>query len=150
MKKILFSLIVCVFCLSSCSPLKEVQYTGVKGFNVQKINTTGIEGDVILGVKNPNTFGFAIYPSEFDVTYSGVYLGKAKLMKRVFIKRNTEENYNFHLSSDFKDVNLMDVVKLLSGATFKNQIEIKGELKAGKWWMKKKYPVDLKERIKLN
>jgi LEA14-like dessication related protein len=121
MKKIIVVL-WSVFVLSSCYNLKEVQYTGVQGFKVDRISTSGLEGDVILGVKNPNTFGFSIYKSEFDVTYSGVYLGKAKLAKRVFIKGKTEENYGFHLVSDFKDVNLLDVMKLLSGASFKNQI----------------------------
>lgn len=150
MKRIVLVLAVFVFCMSSCTQLKEVQYTGIKGFNVQRISTSGIEGDVILGIKNLNSFGFAIYPSEFDVTYSGIYLGKARMTKRVFIKRNMEESYSFHLNSDFKNVNLMEVMKLLGGATFKNQIEVKGEIKAGRFLMKKRFPVDLKEKIKLN
>ena len=150
MKRLILFLISSVFVFSSCHDMKEVQCTGVKGFKVDRISTSGLEGDIILGVKNPNDFGFSIYRSEFDVTYSGVYLGKARLSKRVFIRRHAEENYNFHLVSDFKNVNLLDVMKLLNGASFKNLVEVKGDLKAGKFYMKKRFPVDLKEKINLN
>lgn len=144
--------ILFVFCLilfSSCH-YKELQCTSVSGFKVNKINTEGIDADIILGIKNPNRLDFSIYKSTFDITYSGIYLGKAKLRKRVHIHANREENYSFNLKNDFKDVNLMDIMKLLAGATFKNTIEVKGDLKVGKFYLKKKIPVDLKEKLGMN
>ena len=142
--------LVISFCFTNCRDIKEVQSTGVKGFKVNKINTEGIDGDILIGIKNPNAFGFSIYKSEFDVTYSGVYLGKAKLTKRVHINASAEEVYSFNLKNDFKGANLMDVMKLLSGAAFKNSIEVKGDLKVGKLFIKKRIPVDIKEKINLN
>jgi LEA14-like dessication related protein len=141
---------VCLIFLASCSGMKEVQCTGVKGFTVSRIDTKGIDGQVLLGVKNPNSFGFSIYKSEFDITYGGIYLGKAKLAKRVHIHKNAEETYEFHLTKDFKDINLLDVMKLLNGASLKNSIEVKGDLKVGKFLIKKKIAVDVKEKVKLN
>lgn len=135
---------------SSCRSLKELECTGVTGFKVNKISTEGIDGDIRLSIKNPNKVGFSIYKSEFDIRYSGVYLGKAKLLKKVHIKANKEETYSFNIKNDFKDVNLIDVMKLLGGATFKNQIEVKGDLKVGKIYIKKKIPVDLKEKLSLD
>ena len=135
---------------TSCRNYKEVQITGVKGFNVNKINAEGIDGDILIGIKNPNNFGFSIYKSEFDVNYSGVYLGKAKLTKRVRISANKEEVYSFNLKNDFKGANLSDVMKLLGGAMFKNTIEVTGNLKVGKFYVKKKIPVKISEKIKLN
>jgi len=149
-----FSFLLCfvlfLFSFSSCKDFKEVQCTGVKGFKVNTITTSGIDGDIMIGIKNPNTFGFSIYKSEFDVTYSGVYLGKAKLTKRVHINANTENTYSFNLKNDFKGANIMDVMKLLNGAVFKNSIEVKGDLKVGKLFIKKRIPVDVKEKINLN
>lgn len=133
-----------------CRTMKDVQCTGVEGFKINKIGMEGIDGDLILKLKNPNNFGFFIYKSEFDVTYSGIHLGKARLDKNVRIRRNAEENYSFHLIKDFKDVNLLDVMKLLNGATFKNTIEVKGDLKVGKFYFKKRVPVDVKEKLGLN
>jgi len=138
------------FLLSSCGNFKELQCTGVTGFKVNKITTEGIDAEIELGIKNPNTMGFSIYKSEFDIVYSGVKLGRAKLLKRVHIKGHQERSYAFALRNDFKDVNLLDVMKLLSGATFKNTIEVKGDLYVGKFYLKKKIPIDVKEKVGLN
>ena len=143
MKKQLFFLLGII---SSCKDFKEAEVTGVKGFKIKKMNTEGIDADVILGVKNPNSIGFSIYPSEFDITFSGVNLGKAKLKKRVHIDANCEKPYVFELKSTFKDINLLDLTKLLSGSKL-GQMEVKGELKAGKFWLKKSFPVNHTEKI---
>jgi LEA14-like dessication related protein len=135
--------------LCSCRDLRDVQVTGIKGFTVNKISTEGIDGNILLGIKNPNNFGFSIFRSEFDVMYSGVYLGKAKLSKRVRIKANAEENYSFNLKSDFKNTNLLDIAKLLNGASFRNKLEVKGDLRAGKLFVYRSFPVDVQEQIKL-
>jgi len=146
-----FSLIVFSLLLfNSCTNFKELQCTGLTGFKVHKITTEGIDAEILLGIKNPNAYGFSIYKSEFDITYSGVYVGKAKLIKKVKIRANEEKTYSFVLRNDFKDVNLMDVMKLLSGATFKNLLEVKGELKVGKVFIKKRIPIDMKEKVGLN
>ncbi|WP_317899582.1 LEA type 2 family protein [Aurantibacillus circumpalustris] len=143
-------LAVSLLLFTNCRDYKEIQTTGVKGFKVNKISTEGIDGDIMIGIKNPNNFGFSIYKSAFDVNYSGVYLGKAKLTKRVHISANEEEVYSFNLKNDFKGANLPDVMKLLSGAMFKNTIEVRGNLKVGKFHFKKKIPIKISEKVKLN
>jgi LEA14-like dessication related protein len=134
--------------LYSCKDFKEAQVTGVKGFKVNKIDSKGINADLLLGIKNPNNIGFSIYKSEFDVIYNGINLGKARSSKRVHIKANTEETYSFNLKSDFKDINLMDIMKLVQGGG-NGMVQVKGDLKAGKFYLKKKFPVDVKEKAQL-
>lgn len=134
--------------LSSCK-FQELECTGLEGFKVHKISTEGIDSEILLKIKNPNKAGFSIYPSAFDITYSGIYIGKARLLKKVKIKGNQEQSYSFQLQNSFKDVNVLDVMKLLSGMRFKNLLEIKGELKVGKFYIKKRIPIDMKERIGL-
>jgi LEA14-like dessication related protein len=131
---------------TSCKDFKEAQCTGVKGFKINKIGPQGIDADILLGIKNPNQMGFSIYRSEFDVIYSGINLGKAKLSKRVRIAANTEKTYSFNLKSNFKDANPMDVMKLVGGGG-KGMIEVIGDLKAGKFYLKKRFPVKIKERV---
>jgi len=149
-RSLIFVVLATLLFFTNCSNFKEVQCTGVKGFKTNKIGTDGIDGDILIGIKNPNAFGFSIYKSEFDVTYSGIYLGKAKLTKRVRIKANAEEIYSFNLTNDFKDIKLTEVMKLLGGAIFKSTIEVKGDLKVGKLLVRKKIPVDIKEKVNLN
>jgi LEA14-like dessication related protein len=148
--KQLLLIFVCIFSLTACRDFKEVQCTGVKGFKVNQVNMQGIDADIMLGIKNPNRIGFSIYKSTFDVTYAGVYLGKAKLSKRVHIDANTEAIYSFNLKSDFKGANLPDIIKLVSGAIGRGMVEVKGDLKAGKFLLRKKFPVNVKERVGLN
>jgi LEA14-like dessication related protein len=145
--RFLACILASLYFLTACKDFKEVQCTGVKGFKINTINTQGINADILLGIKNPNNMGFSIYKSEFDVVYSGVHLGKAKLTKRVHINANAEETYSFNLKSDFKNINLAEIMKLMSAGNARSVVEVKGDLKAGKFYMKKKFPVDVKERV---
>jgi LEA14-like dessication related protein len=136
-----------VFLLFSCKEYQEIKVSEVKNFRLTKISKEAIEGEVILGISNPNTAGFSIYPSEFDVTYSGINLGKARLYKRVHIGPHTEKDYVFKLRSDLKGVNIMDLTGLFGGKL--GSIEVKGDLKAGKFFLKKRFPVNIKQKIDL-
>lgn len=149
--KNIYLLLVCVFVLglAGCRNFKEVQCTGVSGFKVNQVNSQGIDADIMLMVKNPNKIGFSIYPSKFDVSYNGIYLGKARLSKRVHIRANAEESYAFNLKSDFKNFNLADVMKLVSGISGRGMVEVKGDLKAGKLLWRRRFPVQVKERVGL-
>jgi LEA14-like dessication related protein len=134
--------------LGACREFKEAQFTGVKGFKMNKMSMEGIDADIQIGIKNPNTVGFSIYPSEFDVIIGGVSLGKARMTKRVHIKANEEKAYTFRLKSDLKNVNMMELTKLMSGKGNRS-VQIKGDLKAGKFYLKKRFPVNMTERIDL-
>lgn len=137
------------FFFTGCKDFKEAQCTGVKGFKINTINPQGLDADIILGIKNPNHMGFSVYRSSFDVIYNGVNLGKAKLSKRVHINGDTEKNYAFNLKSNFKGANPMDIMKLMNGGG-KGMIEVSGDLKAGKFYLKKRFPVKVKERVDMN
>jgi LEA14-like dessication related protein len=150
MKKIIYYIFVfTILFLTNCKNFKEVQFTGVKGFNVNTLTMQGIDADILVKIKNPNVFGFWLYKSECDVKYGDVYLGKAILGKKVFIKANAEEIYSFNLKSDFKKANFIDVMKLIGGAIGRGDLELKGYLKAGKLFYKKDFPIDLKEKVGL-
>ena len=147
----LFSAIIlfCIVFFSSCKDFKEAECTGVKGFKINKISPQGMDADILLGIKNPNKMGFSVYRSEFDLIYSGIHLGKAKLSKRVRIAGNTEKTYSFNLKSNFKDANPMDIIKLMGGGG-KSIIEVAGDLKAGKFYLKKRFPVKIKQKVDMN
>lgn len=138
----LFILILAVT-FSSCKEFKEIEVVGVKDFKIKKVSLEGIEAIIELNIKNPNSMGFSIYPSEFDIIFSGMNLGKAKLKKRVHIDAHCEKTYAFTLNSSFKEFNFMDITKMLSGSKL-GAMQVKGDLKAGKMWVKKKFPIDYK------
>lgn len=135
--------------MQGCREFQEVKVSRVKGFRLSKMSQEGMEAVIMLSIKNPNNIGFTIYPSEFDVTFSGIHLGKAKLYKRVRIAADSEKEYEFKLKSSFKDVNLMDLTGLLGGRKM-GAMEVKGDLRVGKFFRKIRYPVDVKERVDLS
>lgn len=141
-------LILLIILIPSCRNLQETTVTGVDQFFVNKINTEGIDANLNLKIKNTNSFGFSIYPSEFDIVYNGMHLGKAKLNKRVHIDGNTERVYSFNLKSNLSDLNIFDVLQLLN-AENKGKIEIKGDLRAGKFFFKKKFNVNYTDKVEL-
>lgn len=135
---------------SSCMNLKDLEVKEVKGFSLKKLDPSGMQSSLQLSILNPNRFGFVILPSTFDVKYSGIYLGKASLVKKVKIKGKEEQTYTFELENDFKEVNFLDLLNLLQPGGFKNEINLKGELKASKFLVRKKFKVDYKEKVSLN
>ena len=134
--------------LFSCRELKEITVTDVDSFNINKITTENIEAEIKLKINNPNTMRFSIYPSEFEVTFSGIRLGKAKLNKRLRLDAKSERIYTFKLNSKLTDLNPMDALRLLNMDKLGN-IEIKGDLRAGKFYIKKKFPVNYTDKVKL-
>lgn len=138
-----FSMLIILFLGFSCKEFKEMQITGVKDFKIKKLSLAGIEADIELVINNPNSMGFSIYRSEFDVIFSGISLGKAKLKKRVHIKGNSEKPYKFALNSSFTNINLMDLTKLVSGSKL-GGLQVNGDLRPGKFWIKKRVPIHYK------
>lgn len=105
---------------------------------------------MVVKIKNPNKASFKIYKSDFDVTLNGIKGGKASLTDNIKIKGNSEELYTFKIKSDFSSLSLADLPKLMSLATSKSlRIGLKGNLKCGKFLVKKNYPVDLSESVPL-
>lgn len=136
------------FTFASCKEFEEIQVIDVDSFHVNKLTAEGIEAEINLKIKNPNTFGFSIYPSEFDISFSGMRLGKAKLHKRVHIGANCERVYTFKLKSKLSDLNPLDMIRLLNTDNI-GKIEVKGDLKAGKFYLKRKYNVNYTDKVKI-
>ncbi len=131
----------------SCKEFKEIQVTNVEGFNLTKMSLENLEAQVQVKIKNPNGKSFNIYPSEFDVVFGGMRLGKAKLNKKVRIHANSEEVYSFKLNSKLSEINPLDALNLLNMGGQAN-IVVKGDLKVGKLYFKKKLPVNYTDKVK--
>ena len=147
MKFNLFMIIASIF-LFSCREAKEIKVTSVEGFYVNKLTVENIDAEIKVKIDNPNNMGFSVYPSEFDVTFSGIRLGKAKLNKRVHLNANSEKVYSFKIDSKLSELNPLDILRLLNTENL-GKIEVNGDLKVGKFYFKKKIPVNYTDKVKL-
>jgi LEA14-like dessication related protein len=145
-----FKLVVLFITLSliSCKEFQEISVSSVDDFKISNISSEKIEAEINVKIKNPNSIGFSIYPSEFNLVFSGINLGKAKLNKRVHINANTEKSYSFKLNTKIKDLNPLDLMQLLNSKKL-GKIEVNGNLKAGKFYLKKKYPINYVDKVNL-
>jgi len=141
-----------VFALSlfwqGCRSLKPVECTNVAGFSVSKVTSAGIEGKIMLTLKNPNRIGFKLFPSQFDVSYGQVKLGTAELTDKVKIHGKEEATYTFQLKGDLKNMNLIEVFNLIKNKG-PNEVLVKGNLRIGKWFSWGSFPVEIKETLRL-
>ena len=134
--------------LFSCKEFKEIKVTNVEGFYINKLTIENLEAEIKLKINNPNNTGFLIYPSEFDIVFSGIRLGKAKLNKRVHIDAKSEKVYSFKLNKNISDLNPFEALRLLNLDNL-GKIEINGELKVGKFYLKRKYPINYNDKVNL-
>lgn len=141
------TIILAAFFLTSCiGELKEVQISSIDDFKVTKISPQGIEGEIHVTIKNPNSIGFRVFRSKAEIKYGDLRLGTARTVQKVKVPANSSAAHTFVLKGDFKDVSLADIPSLLMGK--QKQMEIKGYIRAGKWYYWKKFPIDEKQRLK--
>lgn len=147
MKFKFFIIIASVF-LFSCREVKEIKVTSVEGFYVNKLSVENIDAEIKVKIDNPNKIGLSVYPSEFDVTFSGIRLGKAKLNKRVHLNAHSEKLYSFKINSKLSELNPLDILRLLNMDNL-GKIEVNGDLKVGKFYLKKSLPIHYTDEVKL-
>ncbi len=139
-------LVVVALYISSCiGEFKEISVTNINDFKVTKITPSGIEGEIKVTINNPNPIAFKVYRSKAKIMFGEVKLGTARTAKKVKIAANSNAEQTFILKGDLKDVSMMELPMLLAGKN--KQMEIKGDIKAGKWFYKKRFPIDKKQKI---
>jgi len=137
--------------LFSCTDFKDVTFNGIEHVSVTSLSQKGVEAVITVRIKNPNNMSFTVYKSEMDVTISGINAGKAQLTNNVRIKGKSEARYAFKVKSDFTNLNIMDIPKIIAMGLSKSvKVGLKGNLKGGKLFVKRSYPVDITENVPLN
>ena len=140
---------IIIFCLSlslfSCvSELKEISINRITNFKIKKVDLKSIDAEISVSIKNPNNKSFKVYKSKAQIFVGGTDLGTAKIVKKVKIPANSSIDNTFTLHGDLKGLNLGSIASLAMGSP---AIEIKGYLKVGKWFYKKKFPINQQQKI---
>jgi len=144
MKNILIALTG--FLLTACiGEFKEISISRIDGFKITKLSATGIDGEINVSINNPNSTSFKIYRSKATIMYGDMKLGTARIVKKVKVGANSHVEQTFILKGDLKDLSFSSLPGLLMGKG--KQMEIQGHIKAGKWYYKKKFPIDQKQKM---
>ena len=150
-KNISFLFFIFGIVLTSCKSYEPIAFSGIENVNVTSLSQNGVEAVVTARIKNPNKVGFTVYRSEMDISVAGIDAGKVRLEKRVRIKAKSEETYTFKIKSDFSNLSMSDMPRLMNIAMSKHaKIGIKGNLKAGKIFVTKSFPIDIIKDVPLS
>ncbi|MEO6884361.1 MAG: LEA type 2 family protein [Bacteroidia bacterium] len=149
-KKYFFSAIflLSLFLFSSCNDFQPVIITGIDSVTILQANKDGISAEIGVRIKNPNTTSFTVYSSDLNVQLNDMQLGTAHLSEKVTIPANAEDTRVFKVKTDFSKISLTDLLSLLpmlGGGN--NTVVLKGEIKAGKFFYRKTFPVDVSKPI---
>jgi len=143
-----FSLILisCVL-LFSCN-VQMITVSSIEKSKILKLDKSGIEIEITVHIKNPNSMGFNIYKAEFDVSVNGMAVGKGGINKKMRIKAKSDDAHTFTVSSDFSKLSFADLPKLMALSKAKSaNIGLKGFIKVGKIFYKKTFDVDKTEKV---
>jgi LEA14-like dessication related protein len=131
--------------MSSCiGELKEISINNINSFKLTKMDAKSLEGEINVSINNPNNKSFKVYKSKATIFVGGSKLGEARIVKKVKIAANSSVDNTFVLHGDFKELSLGTIANINMG---KPLVEIKGYIKAGKWFYKKKFPIDQKQKL---
>jgi LEA14-like dessication related protein len=149
MKKTLFT-VTAILCLliTSCNIFEDITFTGVENINITNFTKDGVDAEISARIKNPNFFSFTIHQSDVDATVGDINAGKISLIDRVKINGYSEEVYKFKIHSKFTNMGFADFMNIAAIAMSKNvKVQLKGNLKAGKWFINKTIDVNLIQEI---
>ena len=152
MKISFLSVVYCLLSIGffSCKEIQPVTIGGVNNIKLISLTKEGIEFDFDMRINNPNPVGVSVFPSTFTASIGDIDAGYVKLNKRTKIKANGDHTSTFHIKSDFSKLGLGDIAKVLPMVSSKSAtLSLKGDVKVGKWFYKKKFPIELKKTIPL-
>ena len=139
-----FVLSLVLFMCFCVREFKEISINNINSFKLTKMDAKGLEGEINVSINNPNNKSFKVYKSKATIFVGGAKLGEARIVKKVKIAANSSVDNTFVLHGDFKELNLGTIANITMG---KPLVEIKGYIKAGKWFYKKKFPIDQQQKL---
>lgn len=135
-----FALVSLVFLLNSCFDFKEVQFKGIEGVKMPKMDDREILVDLTLKLENPNNFKVRIKPSAIDVFIEDKMMGTVFLDKKVVLKKKQENLYSTQLRVKLEDGALFSLLKYVTKKEV--SVRFRGKVKGSVYGISKKIDID--------
>ena len=143
-------LIVASFLLTGCLEYKEVEIVKIIEVGVKDISASGVDVEVAMQIKNPNTYNISIVDSDLNLLLKGQKMGTATIKEKVTLKKKSNAVYRFTLQSSFKDITAVGLPVLMGLMTQSSmELQVVGDIKAQAKGISKRIPIDFTEKIKL-
>ncbi|MGB0882306.1 MAG: LEA type 2 family protein [Vicingaceae bacterium] len=136
--------------LIGCMTYKEVEVIEVTDVGIKKFTTEGVEVEVAMQIKNPNSYNIKIVDSDLQLFADGNKIGTANIENKVTLPKNSNKIHRFTITSSLKDIGSSAfplLMSVLGGKTI--EMQITGDIKASAKGIGKRFPVDFKEKVEL-
>jgi LEA14-like dessication related protein len=134
---------------ASCSFYKPVTFGTIQGVKLKGISAEGINFDVMIPVKNPNSYSITLVDYNFDVGIENSVAGNISSNQAITIPANSEEIQKFAVNAKIKDVftGLTAVYKIFAQPD--TEIQFKGNAKVKAYLISKKIEIDQKQKVNI-
>lgn len=145
------SIFVLMLSLFSCFKYEDVQLLEVTNIRILGLTTKKIEVGIDMHIVNPNNYKISITDSDLELMIKNKKIGTAKIKEKIELPKKSDQVHHISIITDTKDI-VSGAIPVLLGLMFDDSIElqVKGEIRAKAKAISKNFPVDFKERVKLN
>ena len=145
------SIFVLMLSLFSCFKYEDVQLLEVTNIRILDLTTKKIEVGIDMHIVNPNNYKISITDSDLELMIKNKKIGTAKIKEKIELPKKSDQVHHISIITDTKDI-VSGAIPVLLGLMFDDSIElqVKGEIRAKAKSISKNFPVDFKERVKLN
>ncbi len=144
-------LLILSLTLFSCFKYEDVRILKISNVHLNHISIKKIEIGVDMQIVNPNNFKISIVDSDLELFIKGKKIGTAHIIDKIELPKESNQIHKIGIETDLKEM-LGDAIPVILGVLFDETIElqVKGEIKAQAKSLSKSFPVDFKERVRLN
>lgn len=149
--KHLLSLLLLSLTLFSCFKYEDVQLLEVKNIKLNSLTQKKIEIGVDMHIVNPNNYKIRITESDLELFIKNKKIGSANIKDKIELPKKSDQTHHIVIVTDTKDI-VSGAIPVLLSLMFDESIElqVKGEIRAKARALSKNFPVDFKERVRLN
>lgn len=149
--KFIFTVVLVSLALTSCFKYEDVQIIKVSNLRLNNLSAKKIEIGVDIQIVNPNNFKISIVDSDLELFIKSKKIGTAHIIDKIELPKKSDQIYKIAIVTDLKDM-LSGAIPVILGVLFEESIElqVKGEIRAKAKSISKSFPVDFKERVRLN
>lgn len=137
--------------IHSCRNIEPVTITKIESVSVGDFNNEGATFKVSLGIKNPNNIRFKVKEGDLNFFLNEHQVGRVKIEDKIVIPKRSDKVYTVDIKAGFSNISLSAIPGILSAVkNRKADVGIKGDIHVKAFGVRKKFPVDLKEKVDLD
>lgn len=149
--KSLLTILVISFTLTSCFKYEDVVMKEVTNVSVNSFSANNIEIKVDMRIINPNNYKISIVDSDLELFVKNKKVGTSKIKDKIELPKNSDQTHQIVVKTTVEDM-VGSAIPVILSVLFDETVDlqVKGEIKARAKSLSKSFPVDFKERVRLD